>query len=87
MNKNICKTEITCARCLGRVLKKMCSSPALVGHSVKTKSPVKSSACLVKVKLSSFGPVIVQEIWRCDGILIEFQGSSISSQARTLLAS
>jgi hypothetical protein len=36
--------------------------------SVKMKSLVKSSACLVKVKLSSFGPVIVQEIWRCDGI-------------------
>jgi hypothetical protein len=52
--------------------------------SVKTKSPVKSSACLVKVKLLSFGPVIVREIWRCDGI---FRVSSISSQAHRLLAS
>ena len=42
--------------------------------SVRTKCPVKSNGCLVKVKLWSFGPVIVQEIWICDGILIRFQG-------------
>jgi hypothetical protein len=48
----------------------------------KNKSAVKSSTCLVKVKLSTFGPVIVQEIWRGDGI---FRVSSISSQAHTLV--
>ena len=40
----------------------------------KKKSPVKSSGYLVKVRLSSFGPVIVQEIWKCNRILIVFQG-------------
>ena len=45
-----------------------------MSHSVKTKSPVKSSGYPVKVRPSSFGPVIVREIWKCDGILIVFQG-------------
>jgi hypothetical protein len=34
--------------------------------SVKTKSPVKSGACLVIVTMWSFGFVIVREMWRRD---------------------
>jgi hypothetical protein len=33
--------------------------------AVKTKSPVKSGACLVIVTLLTFGLVIVREIWKC----------------------
>ena len=44
-----------------------------VGVSKNQKS-CKSSGYPVKVRLSSFGPVIVWEIWKCDGILIIFQG-------------